>query len=61
MLAKYGVKSGDIILAEDQHAGVYDELVADYAVEYIAGGATQNTLRVAAWMLTADKITGACA
>ncbi|KAJ1446517.1 Ribokinase-like protein [Pelagophyceae sp. CCMP2097] len=61
MLAKYGVKSGDIILAEEQHAGIYDELVKDYAVEYIAGGATQNTMRVAAWMLTADKITGACA
>eukprot|EP00629_Pelagomonadales_sp_RCC1024_P015592 CAMPEP_0119286572 /NCGR_PEP_ID=MMETSP1329-20130426/34081_1 /TAXON_ID=114041 /ORGANISM="Genus nov. species nov., Strain RCC1024" /LENGTH=362 /DNA_ID=CAMNT_0007287311 /DNA_START=47 /DNA_END=1133 /DNA_ORIENTATION=- len=61
VLAKYGVKSGDIILAEDKHAGIYDELVAKYAPEYIAGGATQNSIRVCAWMLTAAGVTGACA
>ena len=43
VLEKYGVKSGDIILAEDRHATLYDELVAQYAPEYIAGGATQNS------------------
>ena len=36
VLEKYGVKSGDIILAEDRHATLYDELVAQYAPEYIA-------------------------
>ena len=50
VLEKYGVKSGDIILAEDRHATLYDELVAQYAPEYIAGGATQNSIRVAQWM-----------
>ena len=62
VLEKYGVKSGDIILAEDRHATLYDELVAQYAPEYIAGGATQNSIRVCAWMLkAAGRAGGACA
>ena len=61
VLEKYEVKSGDIILAEDKHAGIYDELVEKYAPEYIAGGATQNSIRVCAWMLKAASRTGACA
>jgi hypothetical protein len=31
----------------------YAEMVKDYEVEYIAGGATQNSIRVAQWMLGA--------
>ena len=31
---RYEVKSGDIILAEEKHAGIYDELVKDYSPEY---------------------------
>ena len=50
-LTKYGVTSGDVILAEEKHMGVYEDL-AKGDVEYIAGGATQNTMRVAAWMLS---------
>jgi len=61
VLTKYGVKSGDIILAEDAHAPLYDELVEKYAPEYIAGGATQNSIRVCAWMLKAAGKKGACA
>ena len=61
VLEKYEVKSGDIILAEEKHAGIYDELVEKYSPEYIAGGATQNSIRVCAWMLTAEKREGACA
>ena len=30
---------------------LYAQLVKDFPVEYIAGGATQNTIRVAQWML----------
>jgi adenosine kinase len=30
---------------------VYAELVKDYKVQYIAGGAGQNSMRVAQWML----------
>ena len=42
---------GDIILAEEQHLPVYKELEDNYKVDYIAGGATQNSIRVAAWMM----------
>lgn len=50
-MEKYGVKLNDAILAEEKHMPLYEELVKDYEVEYIAGGATQNTIRVAQWML----------
>ena len=48
---KYGVLPGNAILAEDKHQPLYKELVDNYPVEYIAGGATQNSIRVAQWML----------
>jgi adenosine kinase len=50
-LTKYGLKGGDAILAEEPHFPLYDELMAKPDVEYIAGGATQNTIRVAQWMM----------
>lgn len=50
-LDKYGLKPNDAILAEPKHMPVYKELVDNHEVEYIAGGATQNSIRVAQWML----------
>jgi len=49
---EWGVKPGDIILADEggKHKPLYGKLTKDYAVEYIAGGATQNSIRVAQWM-----------
>ncbi len=44
------MKLNNAILAEPQHLPLYKELVDNYAVTYIAGGATQNTIRVAQWM-----------
>merc|ERR1719188_1628337 len=54
---KYGLKPGDAILAEDQHKPLYDELAAMKDVKYIAGGATQNSIRVAQWMLQEPGMT----
>lgn len=48
---KYGLEAGNAILAEDKHKPLYDELTAMKDVKYIAGGATQNSIRVAQWML----------
>jgi len=48
---KYGLLPGNAILAEPQHMPIYEELAAKPDVEYIAGGATQNSIRVAQWML----------
>jgi adenosine kinase len=48
---KYGLKNGEAILAEEKHMPIYAELAAKPDVKYIAGGATQNSIRVAQWML----------
>lgn len=50
-LDRYGLKPNDTILAETKHLPIYQDLVNNYPVEYIAGGATQNSIRVAQWML----------
>lgn len=58
LLDKYGLKLNNAILAEDSHKPLFEELVANYQVEYIAGGATQNSIRVAQWMLQEPEATG---
>jgi adenosine kinase len=52
LCAKYGLKMGDAILAGPPHAPLYSEIVDTFGakVQYIAGGATQNSIRVAQWM-----------
>lgn len=55
-IAKYGLKEDDAILAEEKHLPMYQELVKEHNVEYIAGGATQNSMRVAQWMLGANNV-----
>ena len=49
MLEKYNLKANDAILYEKED--LYDELLANYKPDYIAGGATQNSCRVAQWLL----------
>jgi len=56
-LNKYEIKSNDAILAGEKHLPMYDELAAKSNVEYIAGGATQNSIRVAQWMLQSPGAT----
>jgi adenosine kinase len=55
LLDKYDLKLDTAILAEDKHQPLYKELVNNYEVQYIAGGATQNSMRVAQWMLKDKK------
>ncbi|PKA65090.1 Adenosine kinase 2 [Apostasia shenzhenica] len=50
-LNKYDVKLNNAILAEEKHLPMYEELASKDNADYIAGGATQNTIRVAQWML----------
>jgi adenosine kinase len=57
LLQKYGLKLGDQILAEEKHLPLYKELEEKFQVEYIAGGATQNSARVAQWMLQVPGAT----
>ncbi|PIA33170.1 hypothetical protein AQUCO_04200138v1 [Aquilegia coerulea] len=50
-LDKYDIKLNNAILAEEKHLPMYDEMSSKYQVEFIAGGATQNSIKVAQWML----------
>ncbi|XP_030059069.1 adenosine kinase isoform X1 [Microcaecilia unicolor] len=50
-LDKYGLKANNQILAEDKHKELFEELVKKFKVEYHAGGATQNSVKVAQWMI----------
>jgi len=55
LLDKYDVKLDSAILAEDKHQPLFKELPEKYSPKYIAGGATQNSIRVAQWMLSASN------
>lgn len=50
-LKKYDLQPANAILADDKHQPIYEELGKLETVEYIPGGATLNSMRVAAWML----------
>lgn len=54
---KYELKMGNAILCEDKHKPIYEDLVKSYEVEYIAGGSTQNSIRVAQWMSQVEGTT----
>jgi len=54
---KYDLKPGNSVLAEPKHLPLYKELVENYPIEYIAGGAAQNAIRAAQWMLQIPKAT----
>jgi len=54
-VTQYGLKMGDAAMVDDNNSAkllpLYEDLVENFPVEYIAGGATQNSIRVAQWML----------
>ncbi|KAK7930786.1 hypothetical protein WMY93_007181 [Mugilogobius chulae] len=50
-LDKYALKPNDQILADDKHKALFEELVKKFKVDYHAGGATQNSIKVAQWMI----------
>ncbi|ORX46291.1 Ribokinase-like protein [Hesseltinella vesiculosa] len=51
LLAKYNLKANDAILAGAEHQPLYTELVEEYKVVYVAGGAAQNTARGAQYIM----------
>jgi len=57
LLQKYDLQANNAILAEAKHQPLYAELMASPGVELIAGGATQNSIRTAQWMLGAEGAT----
>ncbi|GAX80470.1 hypothetical protein CEUSTIGMA_g7909.t1 [Chlamydomonas eustigma] len=56
-LDKYDLKPANQILAEDKHVPMFEDLAARPDVDYIAGGAGQNTTRVCQWLLQYPKAT----
>jgi len=55
LLSKYELKANDAILTEDE--AIFKDLTEGYKVDYIAGGATQNSIRVAQWVLGTKNAT----
>lgn len=51
MIAKYGMKYNDTVLAEPHQLGLYDDLINNRNAKLIAGGGAQNTARGAQYML----------
>jgi len=58
LLDKYELQPANAILAEEKHLPLYAEMIAMPNVEYIAGGATQNSIRVAQWMKKETGVEG---
>jgi len=56
-LKKYGLEANNAILAEDKHKEMYEDMCAKYQVEYTPGGATQNSIRVAQWIIGIPNAT----
>ena len=55
LLTKHNLKANDAILTEEEK--IFNDLVGEYKVDYIAGGATQNSIRVAQWILSKPNVT----
>jgi len=57
LLTKHQLKANDAILTESEE--IFNDMLSEYkeSVEYIAGGATQNSTRVAQWILGKPNVT----
>ncbi|KAL4402136.1 adenosine kinase [Malassezia pachydermatis] len=51
VLKKYNLKANDAVLASPEQLGIYQHLVENYQVTYVAGGAAQNTARAVQYVL----------
>ncbi|CAL1693889.1 unnamed protein product [Somion occarium] len=56
LLKKYDLKENDAILAEEKHLPLYDEIVKNHKITYVAGGAAQNAARGAAYVLPPHSV-----
>lgn len=57
LLKKYDLLPNNAIIAEPKHLPLFDELVKEHDPMYLAGGATQNSIRVAQWLLQTSNAT----
>lgn len=56
LLKKYDLKADNAILAEVAHQPIYKDVVENYKVNYVAGGASQNAARAAAYILPPKSV-----
>lgn len=57
MLKEYELSSNNAILAKKKHESLFEKCVKECKPIYLAGGATQNTIRVAQWLLQQPNAT----
>jgi len=55
-LGKYGLQPDNAILAEESHLPLYKDIEKNFKVEYLAGGATLNSMRVGQWLLQTPNV-----
>ncbi|KAJ8304083.1 hypothetical protein KUTeg_017666 [Tegillarca granosa] len=51
LLEEYNLNSNNAIIAEEKHKTLFEKMVKEYKPIFLAGGATQNSIRVAQWLL----------
>ncbi|KAK6179003.1 hypothetical protein SNE40_011462 [Patella caerulea] len=56
-LDKYGLLPNNAIIASNRHQDMFLEMIQNFKPIYIAGGATQNSIRVAQWLLQKRNAT----
>lgn len=57
LLKEYNLLPNNAILAKEEHMSLFEKCVKQYNPIYLAGGATQNTIRVAQWLLQRPNAT----
>jgi len=56
-LKKYDLEPNNAILADEKHKNLCKDMAEHFRVDYIAGGAAQNSMRVAQWFYHKPQIT----
>ncbi|KAL3866339.1 hypothetical protein ACJMK2_043645 [Sinanodonta woodiana] len=51
LLDEYNLLPNNAILATEDHRSIYEKMIDKYEPAFLAGGATQNSIRVAQWLL----------
>lgn len=56
-LQKYHLNKEDCILCNESHLALFKEMVAQFNVEYVPGGAALNSIRIAQWLIGVPNAT----
>lgn len=56
-LKRFDLQANNAIIADERHKGIYCTMLEEFEPTYLPGGATQNSIRVAQWLLHRPKAT----